>query len=253
MEFPPILYEDDALVVIAKPAGIHSARLPDGKGGASIADLLVARYPAIGVVAEKSEDAGLIHRLDSGTSGILIAAKTATTWSALHEALRAGEITKRYLVVLEGELVGQHTIENFLGSPHRRGRKMRGYNYAAPRTLQARSSVHPLEFNPHHGVTLAMVEAPTARRHQVRAHTAALGHPLVGDALYGAKRRLEEVFGSLPDNYRDGFCLHATEVVVRHPIDGRTLTIVAPPPPFIGRIFSRCTDHRLCGAGALDG
>jgi len=253
MEFPPIVYEDDALVVIDKPAGIHSVRLPDGKGGESIADLLVARYPPIGAVADKPEDAGLIHRLDSGTSGVLIAAKTSTAWSALREALRAGEITKRYLVILEGELVGQQIIENFLGSPHRRGKKVRGYDHAAPRALPARSIFRRLEFNANHCVTLALVDAPTARRHQVRAHAAALGHPLVGDTLYGAKRRLEEIFVSLAGTYNDGFCLHAAEVVVRHPVDGRTLTIVAPPPLFIGQIFSRSADHRLCGAGALNG
>lgn len=218
---------------------MHSVKLPKSGGGPAIADRLLGWWPHLATVSEKPEDAGLIHRLDQGTSGLLIAAKSRRVWLALRQALVAGELSKRYTVVLDGIMHESQTVTNFLGSPYRRGRKVRAYERPAPRTLPATSRFTPIAIDRSANITLAMVEAPTARRHQVRAHAALLGCPLLGDTLYGSTRRLDHVFRTVPPENAAGFCLHAGAISLEHPRTGGTLSFVAPPPEYLAELFTQ--------------
>lgn len=239
---PPfaVLFEDEALLIVEKPAGIHSVALDNEAGGHSLADELLARFPGLREAAERPGDAGLIQRLDFGTSGVMIAAKSRPVWDSLRADIQAGRIHKTYYAVVEGELPAEASVDNFIGSPYRRAQKVRVYD-APPkrgRVLAAHSRFVRRAVDADANISLAMVEAPTARRHQVRVHARTLGHALIGDVLYGSTRRLDEIFSGLDETTAGGFCLHAGFVELLHPLHRRKLAINAPAPEFLRQRFS---------------
>jgi 23S rRNA-/tRNA-specific pseudouridylate synthase len=125
MAIPTILHEDEALLVTLKPAGIHSVALTEGEAAPSIGAQLLEAFPFLREVADRPGDAGLINRLDFGTSGILIGAKTRAAWEILRGDIQNGRIKKRYLAVVEGISPKETAIENYIGSPYRRSQKVR--------------------------------------------------------------------------------------------------------------------------------
>lgn len=236
MAIPTILHEDEALLVTLKPAGIHSVALAEGEEAPSIGAQLLAAFPFLREVADRPGDAGLINRLDFGTSGILIGAKTKAAWEILRGDIQTGRIKKRYLAVVEGISPKETTIENYIGSPYRRSKKVRVYESlpADGRGLPATSTFLLRESNAEHNVSLVEIEAPTARRHQIRVHAKTLGHPLIGDELYGSERKLHEIF-TTPG--LEGFCLHAFHAELLHPVTKAPLTFVDPAPEYLREIF----------------
>lgn len=230
------LFEDEVVFVIHKPAGIHSVAHTEDEETPSIAADLLDRSPHLREVADRPGDAGLINRLDFSTSGILIGAKTRAVWQTLRGDIHEGRIQKRYLAVVEGVPPEETTLENFIGSPYRRSQKVRVYESLPPggRALPARSTFSRRESNTLHDVSLVEVEAPTARRHQIRVHARTLGHPLVGDKLYGSTRRLDELF---PGVGSSEFCLHAFQVEFLHPLTQAPIRIFDQPPDYLREIF----------------
>lgn len=230
------LFEDDALFILHKPANAHSVAHSEGEGEPSVAADLLAASPQLREVADRPGDAGLVNRLDFGTSGILIGAKSRAVWEALRGDIQSGEIKKRYLAVLEGIAPLSRTIENFIGSPYRRAQKVRVYD-DLPRDGRALPAISIFRLREPHAaqnISLVEVEAPTARRHQIRVHARSIGHPLVGDTLYGATRSLGDIF----TEQANGFCLHAYSVELTHPLHRRTLSIVDPAPEYLSAVFS---------------
>lgn len=179
--------ETAEVVVVEKPAGQPTAPLAPGETG-TLANALVARYPEMAGIGHAAREPGLLHRLDTETSGLLVAARTAAAFDTLAAALREGRLEKAYLLVCAAEGLGEAgTIEIPL-APHPKDRR-RVYPCVHPRDV-ARYAPRPASTS----FTLvrvagpwALVEAraPKAARHQIRAHFAAIGHPLAGDALYG--------------------------------------------------------------------
>ncbi|HVR20808.1 MAG TPA: RluA family pseudouridine synthase [Polyangiaceae bacterium] len=178
--------ETPSLVVVHKPAGQPSAPLRPGELG-TLANALVARYPETAEVGRKPREPGLLHRLDTQTSGLVVACRTQGALQRLRAALEAGELEKRYFAVTAAsDLPDEGELDAALApDPRRRGR-VRAVDDEA--SGYARSSLTRYRVLERKGA-LVLVELRMNRgfRHQVRAHLASIGAPLVGDALYGGR------------------------------------------------------------------
>jgi 23S rRNA pseudouridine1911/1915/1917 synthase len=178
-----VVLERDDLVVASKPAGQPTAPLSGLETG-SLAGALLGRYPEMRGVGYREREPGLVHRLDTLTSGLVLAARTAEAFEVLRRALRQGEIEKRYLAVVESTgLPSEGWIDDALG-PHPRDPK-RVAIMADGATGAHRSETHWRRVRSASQWTLIEVAVHRAYRHQIRAHLAHIGHPIAGDALYG--------------------------------------------------------------------
>jgi 23S rRNA pseudouridine1911/1915/1917 synthase len=182
-----IMLETAQVVVIDKPAGQPTAPLDPGERG-TVANALLGRYPEIAAIGFSPREPGLCHRLDTGTSGLVLAARTKPAFDTLTRALKEGRLDKRYLVICEAkDLPESGTIEIPL-APHPKDRR-RVYACVHPRDV-ARYAPRPASttftrLSEHGRWALVEARAPKAARHQIRAHFAAIEHPLAGDVLYG--------------------------------------------------------------------
>ena len=242
-----ILHEDDDLIVISKPPEIHSVQRREAiaadeddsdatptSGGESVAALLAEYDPSFRTVSSDPLESGLIQRLDFETSGVMIAAKNRTAWDALRTALQGGAIKKSYLVLAEGIAARTYKIDTKIGNRYRHSKKVTviddpsGSKSKKLRTmLPARTIFSPLHAATDLDATVLEAHAPTARRHQVRAHAEYIGHSLVGDSLYGSKRTLREVLGI---GHCPAFFLHAERIEFSHPITKEIISIRAAAP-----------------------
>jgi len=172
-----------SVLVVHKPPGQPSATLRPGERG-TLVNALVARYPELGGTGHRLREPGLVHRLDTETSGLLVVARTAPAFATLTRALGAGRLTKRYLAIVAAcELPAAGVVDAPLGpDPARRGRVHvvldPARDYAKPSTTRFRILERSERY------LLLELEVARAFRHQIRAHLASLGAPLVGDALY---------------------------------------------------------------------
>jgi 23S rRNA pseudouridine1911/1915/1917 synthase len=211
-----VIFEDAALVAIAKPAGVPSHPLAAGQMGTA-ANAIVARFPECAAASPDPREGGLVHRLDSGTSGVLIAARSAAVWPALRAALGGDDCEKVYLAEVAGA-PGDSGIETApIGRVGRRGGRVRVGGGRQPLSAETAWAVIERRAT----TALLRVRLSSGRHHQVRAHLAAAGFPIVGDARYGAPGQ---------DGGEERLRLHAESVRFRHPISGETILIEAPPP-----------------------
>lgn len=224
------LYNSGAVFAVYKPAGVHSVQLPDG-GGDSIAALLIESRPQLAGAGKSPYDGGLVQRLDFSTSGVLLGASTPEAWSALFEQLSHGGVLKEYLACVEGRLTKEESVASFIGSPNRGAKKMHSYQKdpgAKARALFGTTRFKPLSYDQERNVSLVVAAASPARRHQVRLHANAIGHPLVGDSLYGSTTTLGEIAPAARD-----FFLHSWLVEFTHPETGARVTVKSP---FVGEL-----------------
>lgn len=181
-----VLRETEDYVIIDKPAGVPSHPLKEGELG-TVANALRARYPGLRSVGYRKREPGILHRLDTDTSGVMLAARTTEAFERLRDQLRSGEIEKRYLARCVGIVSAPAVIETAIANDPRDRRKVRVC--ADPREVKrlgaqpARTEILTSTEAPHG--SLVEVRANHARRHQIRAHLASIGHPLLGDTLYG--------------------------------------------------------------------
>jgi 23S rRNA pseudouridine1911/1915/1917 synthase len=174
-----ILLEDAHVLVVDKPAGMPSHPLVPGEGGTAV-DALVARHPEIASSSDDPREGGLVHRLDTGTSGCLAVARDRETWRALRDAFAKNLVDKTYLALVHGVVDGPVVVDGFLAHDPADPRRV----VTAPAGQPATTTATPLATAADH--SLVSVRVDGGRRHQVRVHLAAAGHPLVGDVLYGA-------------------------------------------------------------------
>ena len=181
-----VLRETDDYVIVDKPVGVPTHPLAAHEHG-TLAGALVARYPEMRDVGYRKREPGLVHRLDTDTSGVVLAARNQRSFEQLRDALRAGHIEKRYLARCAGAVDAPQIIDAPIGNDPRDRRRVRVCTDpreikrlgAQPAWTEVLDSVQARESS------LVEVRANHARRHQVRAHLAWIGHPLLGDTLYG--------------------------------------------------------------------
>lgn len=211
LDFQPdlrIVLEDDRHIVIAKPAGMHCER---GRSGESVAEWMEQRYGDRSCIGERAAEAGLVHRLDRDTSGVLLAARTSRDYVRLRRAFREGRSVKQYLAIVGGRVGSPLRIDIPLA---RRAGRMTAAT-AHDRPLPASTFIEPLELGKDWSLVLATIAS--GAMHQVRVHLALEGFPLVGDELYGGRL--------LPRCGRKGQLLHALRIQVEGELD---VTVPAP-------------------------
>jgi 23S rRNA pseudouridine1911/1915/1917 synthase len=205
---PDILYEDEALLFINKPAGVViQPSLKEGE------PYLLAE------VMEHAPGAFLMQRLDRGTSGVMFFSKLSAINAKLTRQFETKEIRKRYLALCNGEVGERQTIDAPLA---RSGAITFAVRDDGKRSITV---VTPLRATPRG--SLVSIELRTGRTHQIRVHLAAIGHPLIGDWLYGERDAARPM-------------LHSAELVMTHPLTRQRLRVAAAPPDD----FAECAMER---------
>ncbi|HZJ27888.1 MAG TPA: RluA family pseudouridine synthase [Acidimicrobiia bacterium] len=219
-----VRYEDDDVIVVAKPAGlvVHPGA---GRSDGTLVNGLLARYPELASVGDPARP-GIVHRLDRNTSGLLVVARTAAAYEQLVAGLSAREIERRYDALVWGVPDAERGI---VDAPIGRSvaRRTRMAVRAGGRPARTRYEVVERFSDP--AVSLLACSLETGRTHQIRVHLAAIGHPVVGDATYGGTRPALAL--------RRPF-LHAAELALTHPRTGVPLHLSEPLPPELANLLA---------------
>jgi 23S rRNA pseudouridine1911/1915/1917 synthase len=225
-----ILYQDADLVVVDKPAGmvVHPAA---GHAGGTLVNALLHHVTDLsGIGGEKRP--GIVHRLDRGTSGLMVVAKSDRAHEALARQFRDREVEKDYLALVWGEVMAGRRIDAPIGRDPSNRKKM------SAKSRRSREAVTRIVRAEHFGraLTLAQVAIHTGRTHQIRVHLSTIGHPVVGDPLYGGVHR--RVPGDLRAvAHLDRPFLHAARLVFAHPADGRRMEFESELPDDLQRVL----------------
>jgi len=223
-----IVYEDEHVLVVDKPAGlvVHPGA---GHARGTLAAALLAHAPTIAGVGGPRRP-GIVHRLDKDTSGLLVVAKTPGAYDGLVAQLAARTVTRRYLALVHGRV---RANEGVLEAPIGRHPSDRVKMAVRPagRGKPATTRYRVLERFTH--FTLLEVRLETGRTHQIRVHLSSLGHPVVGDDVYGGSSR------SRPPTPLEGYALHAAALTFIHPVFRKPVECAAPMPARIERLLSR--------------
>ncbi|MBI4736369.1 MAG: RluA family pseudouridine synthase [candidate division NC10 bacterium] len=217
-----VLHEDDDLIVLNKPAGmvVHPGA---GRTSGTLVHALLAHcktLPGIG----GAERPGIVHRLDRDTSGVLVVAKTEAAHQSLSRQFKARDVEKRYLAVVHGEVrQDAGRIEAAIGR-REHDRKRMGVRERGGR--QARTAYRVIRRLP--GMTVLALDLETGRTHQIRVHLSHIGHPVVGDQVYGGRR--ERSRSAVPGPRAPRQMLHAWRLGFHHPRTGTWLEFTAPVP-----------------------
>lgn len=236
-----ILYEDDDLAVINKPAGmtVHAGAgsLEDNRG--TLVNALLFHFgQQLSGLGEDSGDPlrpGIVHRLDKDTSGLIVVAKNDVSHRRLAESFATRSLRKVYIALVHGAVKGeQGTIDLPISRDLVRRTRMttrRSGGRLAISHWRVLERLGTAEKPGSHGrFTLLEVRIETGRTHQIRVHLQSLGHPVVGDTLYGAPHRIGPANTADPLSLNRNF-LHAAELDLTHPTTGKPLHFVAPLPP----------------------
>jgi len=232
-----VVFEDDDIVVVDKPAGLVVHR-GAGRTRGTLVDGLLARYPDLASLpAAGCGDAarpGIVHRLDKDTSGLLVVARSPRAFRSLTAQFRAHRAQRTYLALVDGHpAAARGTIDAPIGRSIRQPTKMAVVAGGRP----ARTSYRVLrQFSDPFPTALLHLELETGRTHQVRVHLAAVGHPVVGDARYATAGAVARHRAHLPIARQ---FLHAAALTVDHP-DGTRRTWTAPVPADLEVVLDHC-------------
>ena len=221
-----IVYEDAGLIVIHKPAGmvVHPAA---GHTSGTLVNALLAHFPELRDVGEENRS-GIVHRLDRDTSGLILVAKTRAAHENLQRQFKSRSVAKVYVALVEGHLAPpQGLIDVPIGRDKQQRKRMAAILDGRP----SRTAFKAIEFFDKGGqhYTLVEVRPQTGRTHQIRVHLAWLKFPIVGDTVYGRRRKT-----TLP--LRRHF-LHAQSLTFRLPSTGQEVTFTAPLPSDLAAVL----------------
>ena len=213
-----VIYNDDDIIVIDKPVGCAAHPSPGWTGPTVVGALIAAGYTI--TTSGPAERAGIVHRLDAGTSGLMIVAKNEKSYLALKEMFRSHQIEKTYHALVQGHM---DPATGTIDAPIDRHPKEDHRFAVVASGKESITHYEVIEF--YRAVSLVKVELETGRTHQIRVHFSAVGHPLVGDTVYGA----DPVLGKKMQMARPW--LHALELRFNHPVSAIPLQLRAPYPP----------------------
>ena len=225
-----LVYEDADILVIDKPAGVvvhPGAGNPDG----TLANAILYHFPELAALPR----AGLVHRIDKGTTGLLVVARNEHARSKLIRALECHAVSRCYLAVVDGIPISGGTLDQPIGRHPRNRLRMAVNSNGKPAVTHYRVEE---KFRAH---ALVSVELETGRTHQIRVHLSWAGYPLVGDALYGRRLRIP---AGASDKFAEtlrGFkrqALHARSLTLTHPRTGESLNWKSPVPPDLAQLLS---------------
>ncbi|HYA29408.1 MAG TPA: RluA family pseudouridine synthase [Acidobacteriota bacterium] len=227
-----VVYEDETILVLNKPAGMATHGF-SARDQSTLANFLSAHWPQIVHVGKSRWEPGLVHRLDIETSGLLLIAKKQTAYNRLREQFRRREVKKIYWALVWGDTDANGQIEFPLAHDRRDKRRMRvvtqTHGARGARVWQALTRYRKL--GAAKGASLLEIDMATGVTHQIRAHLAAIGHPIVGDGVYGPERK--EAFG-LTRHF-----LHAKGLQFSHPDNGRVIKLDAELPQELCTVLKR--------------
>jgi 23S rRNA pseudouridine1911/1915/1917 synthase len=225
-----ILYQDDDLAVLNKPAGMVIHPSAGHASGTLVNALLHHLSDLSGIGGERRP--GIVHRLDRGTSGVMVIAKNDAAHQELARQFHDREVEKEYIALVWGVVQAGRRIDAAIGRDPAHREKM------SARAKHAREAVTRIT-RAHHlpGLTLCQVAIHTGRTHQIRVHLSAIGHPIVGDALYGGVHR--RVAGDIRAVQRlNRPFLHAARLAFTHPRDERRMQFIAPLPDDLEEVLN---------------
>ena len=230
-----VIYEDADVLVVDKPARmvVHPGA---GQKSGTLAHALLAHAPSTAGVGGPRRP-GIVHRLDKGTSGLLVVAKSARAYSGLTAELAARKVARRYLVLVHGEVRrAEGVIDTPIGRhPHQRTRMA-----VLPPGRGKRAVTRFRVLERFKGYTYLEAQLETGRTHQIRVHLTSIGHPVVGDTTYrqrGTPRITDPALAGLVEGL-DGVALHATMLAFTHPVTGQRLEFSVPPPERMERLLA---------------
>lgn len=228
-----VLFDDDDLVVVNKPAGmvVHPAA---GHDEGTLVNALLHHVGGLSGIGGQQRP-GIVHRLDKGTSGVMVVAKHDRAHQELSRQFHDREVEKEYVTLVWGLVQQRRRIDASIGRDPQHRQRM------STRATRAREAVTRVTWaRDLQGVTLLRVAIATGRTHQIRVHLSAIGHPVVGDALYGGvHRRVPARFRAVQRLTRP--FLHAERLSFTHPRTGERLTFTAPLPADLEAVLTDVT------------
>jgi len=221
-----IPYEDEDVIVVNKPVGMVVHPAPGHPGGTLVNALLYHCGASLSGIGGQLRP-GIVHRIDRDTSGLLIAAKNDAAHLSLAAQLEDHSLYREYEAVVVGNLREDEGIIDLPIGRHPRDRK----KMAVDRRGGGRRAVTRWQVLARYpGYTHVRCRLETGRTHQIRVHLAALGHPVLGDTVYGSKKPYPGLVGQ---------CLHARRLTFRHPRSGESITVEEPLPRYFEAVLEK--------------
>jgi 23S rRNA pseudouridine1911/1915/1917 synthase len=228
-----VIYEDAHMIVLNKPPGLVVHPAPGNYTG-TLVNALLYHYgslplPGAGAGGSSRERAGIVHRLDKDTSGVIVVARTPEALRSLSAQFKSRIVKKKYLALVAGVIKkGSGTIEVGIGRHVKERKKISVHTHSA---REAITGFIVKERYPN--ATLVEVEIKTGRTHQIRVHMAHIGHPVLGDSVYGGRKAV-----TAGESRIERQMLHAESLSLLHPETGHPMVFSAPPPADMSEIIA---------------
>jgi 23S rRNA pseudouridine1911/1915/1917 synthase len=228
-----VIYEDAHMIVLNKPPGLVVHPAPGNYTG-TLVNALLYHYgslplPGAGAGGSSRERAGIVHRLDKDTSGVMVVARTPEALRSLSAQFKSRIVKKKYLALVAGVIKkGSGTIEVGIGRHVKERKKISVHTHSA---REAITGFIVKERYPN--ATLVEVEIKTGRTHQIRVHMAHIGHPVLGDSVYGGRKAV-----TAGESRIERQMLHAESLSLLHPETGHPMVFSAPPPADMSEIIA---------------